>query len=252
MLTWTNTIAGTPTGGTVFSAAPAILQGGSSTPYVFPFLATGRDNTISSVGGGGTKFNQSTRTASLCYMVGLKENIQIQVANGLPWQWRRICFNYKGGQTLNGTIPSGSASFSPSIETSAGYTRPINGLNQTQQTPFFGLLFQGVSGLDWSDPFTAKVDTERISLKFDKTCTIASGNEEGVIRRYDRWHKMGHNLMYDDDESGGSMVPSFASVTSKVGMGDYWVIDMFKPRVGSATSDQLLFNCESTLYWHEK
>lgn len=252
MLTWTNTTASAPAGGTTFASQPAILVGGSATPYVFPWLSTGRDNTLGSAGGGATKFQDATRTSSLCYMVGLKEAIEIQVANGLPWQWRRICFTYKGGQTLNGTIPAGSSTFSPSIETSSGYTRAVNSLTTAQQTPFFGLLFQGAVGQDWQDPFTAKVDTERISLKYDKTCTIASGNEEGVIRRYNRWHKMGHNLMYDDDEAGGSKVPSFTSVDSKIGMGDYWVIDIIKPRVGSTSTDQLLFNAESTLYWHER
>lgn len=252
MLTWTNTTSSTPAGGTTYASTPAILVGGSATPYVFPWISTARDNTTNAAGGVGNKFYQSTRTASLCYMVGLKENIEIQVANGLPWQWRRICFTAKGGQTLNGTIPSGSGTFAPSIETSSGYTRAINSLSTAQQTPFFGLLFQGVVGVDWQDPLTAKVDTERLGLKYDKTITIASGNEEGVIRRYNRWHKMGHNLMYDDDESGGSMIPAFASVDSKIGMGDYWVIDIIKPRVGSTSSDSLLFNSESTLYWHEK
>lgn len=252
MLTWTNTTAAAPAGGTAYASNPAILVGGSATPYVFPWICTARDNTTNAAGNVGNKFSQATRTSSLCYMVGLKEAIEIQVANGLPWQWRRICFTYKGGQTLNGVIPSASTSFAPSIETSNGFTRPVNSLNTGQQTTFFNLLFQGAQNIDWSDAMTAKIDTERLTLKYDKVMTIASGNEEGVIRRYNRWHNMGHNLLYDDDESGGSMVPAFTSVDSKIGMGDYWVIDIIKPRVGSASTDQLLFNAESTLYWHER
>jgi hypothetical protein len=252
MMNYTNVTASQQTGGGTFLSTPSIITGGSSTPFVSVFCSTGRDNQTASTGRVGNKFDVSTRTSSLCYMVGLKEAIEIQVADGMPWQWRRICFTYKGGPTINGYLPTSSSSFYTSLNTTFGYTRVVNGLALAEQSTFFALLFQGVRSTDWTDPLTAKVDTERVSLKYDKTCTIASGNEQGTIRRYNRWHPMRHNLMYDDDESGGTTSASGYSVQSKVGMGDYWVIDIIKPRVGSTVSNQLLFNTESTLYWHEK
>jgi len=252
MLTYTNVSAASQTGSTSYLSTPAIITGGSSTPFVAVWCATARDNLANSGGTKGTKFDQASRTATSCYMVGLKEVIEIQVADGLPWQWRRVCFTVKGGQTLGGNLPNASTSYAPSLETSAGYVRVINGLTQSQQNNLFALLFQGALNSDWADPLTAKVDTERVSLKYDKTCTVASGNEQGTIRKYNRWHPMRKNLMYDDDESGGITGAVGYSVGSKVGMGDYWVIDIIKPRVGSSTSQQFLFNCESTLYWHEK
>lgn len=253
MMTYTNTTAAAQTGGTTYATTPAIIVGGSSTPYVAAYCATARDNiTVSGGGAKGTKFDASTRTASSCYMVGLKECIEIQVADGLPWQWRRICFTYKGSQTLNGNLPVPSGSFSPALLTSSGYVRVINGLTQSQQNNMFALLFQGSLNADWADPLTAKVDTERVSLKYDKVCTVASGNEQGVIRKYNRWHPMRKNLMYDEDELGGTTSGVAYSVNSRIGMGDYWVIDIIKPRVGSSATNQLLFNAESTLYWHEK
>lgn len=252
MMTYTNVSAAAQTGSGTYLSTPAIITGGSATPFVAVWCATSRDNTTSSTDRIGNKFDVSTRTSSSCYMVGLKEAIEIQVSDGVPWQWRRMCFTYKGSNTLSGYIPAATSSFYPALETSNGYTRVINGLTQAQQTTFFGLLFQGAQNADWADPLTAKLDSERLSVKYDKVCTIASGNEEGVIRRYNRWHPMRHNLMYDDDERGGQTGAGAYSVQSKIGMGDYWVIDIIKPRVGSVAANQLLFNCESSLYWHEK
>nr|QVW56441.1 MAG: capsid protein [Gemycircularvirus] len=251
MMTFTNTTAAAAWDGATYNAAPAILSGAAPL-YVFPFCATGRDATTNSSSGKPNKFDQATRTASLCYMVGLKESIEIQCADGLPWQWRRICFTYKGGQTLNNYLPTPSGTYAPIKETSSGFTRVLNSLNPTNQGTFFSLLFQGLQSNDWSDPMTAKVDTERLTLKYDKTITIASGNEEGVIRKYSRYHPMGKNLMYDDDEAGGSMQTNFTSVESKAGMGDYWVIDIIKPRMSAVAGNQLSINMETTLYWHER
>lgn len=254
MLTWTNTTAANPSGGTTYSANPAILAGGSPTIYCFPFCATARDNTtgVGGTNGAGIKYDASTRTSTTCYMVGLKERLEIQVADGLPWQWRRICFTAKGKATLNSALPTPGSSFAPTIEISVGFTRVINGLNATQQSAFYALLFQGTFNDDWVDPMTAQLDRERITVKYDKTCTIASGNEDGVIRAYNRWHPMRHNLVYDDDETGGTTTPAAFSALGKAGMGDYWVVDFFKPRIGSSSTNQLSFNAESTLYWHEK
>lgn len=252
MLSYTNSTATAQSGGTAYGIQPAIVTGGSQFPAVFVWCATARDNNRNNTTNPGTKFDQATRTASSCYMVGLKEKLEVQVTDGLPWQWRRICFTLKGGNTLNGTLPGPSTSFATSIETSSGYVRALNQLGASLRNNFYGQLFQGSESIDWQDPLIAKVDTKRVTLKYDKTITIASGNEAGVIRAYSRYHPMKHNLEYDDDESGGGMVAAGYSVDSKVGMGDYWVIDIFRPRAGSSSSNQLSFSTESTLYWHEK
>lgn len=253
MLSYTNSTSSSQSGSATYAQSPAIITGGTSVPAMFVWCATARDNVKQLPNPApGTKFDYSTRTASSCYMVGLKENIEIQVADGLPWQWRRLCFTFKGGSTAAGFLPSPSSGFSPDLETSVGYVRLLNQLPTPSRTSFYQLLFQGVEGTDWNDPLTAKVDNQRVTLKYDKIMTVASGNEDGVIRAHKRYHPMGHNIEYDDDESGGGMNTSKYSVTGKVGMGDYWVIDFFRPRTGSTSSNQMLFNCESTLYWHEK
>lgn len=252
MLTLTNSTSTSQSGGTTYLQTPAILTGGSSTPAVFAWCATARGNNVATGGPKGTKFDVASRTASDCYMVGLKESIEVQVADGLPWQWRRICFTFKGGPTAAGYLPTGSSTWSPATIASNGYVRVLNQLTSAQQETFFQLVMQGAQAVDWTDHLTAKTDTERITVKYDKTITIASGNEEGVIRKYNRWHPMRHTLMYDDDEKGGITEPIGWSTESRRGMGDYWVVDIIKPRVGSVSANQMLLNCESTLYWHER
>lgn len=251
MMSWSNVTVDNPGGAPTYQVNPAILKGGSSEPYVLAWCATARNNETNNANPG-TKFDQATRTSSHCYMVGLKENIQIQILSGLPWQWRRICFTFKGKNTLGGYLPAISSTWQPYSETSSGYQRTLNNVPSTSVTDFFNLLFQGRFNTDWKDPMIAQADPQRITVKYDKVTTVASGNEQGVIRKYPRWHPMRKNLEYDDDEQGGGMGASHFSVESKLGMGDYWIIDIIVPRVGSNADDLATFGTESTLYWHER
>lgn len=254
MLTYTNSTASTQTGGTTYSTTlPAVVTGGQNvnTAACFLWCATARDNTTSSTNAKGTKFDQSTRTSSTPYMIGLKEAIEIQVSTGMPWQWRRICFTVKGNVGLATTT-----SFTVATELSNGYVRVVN---QVPGDPgggeayiLYEMLFRGQHTSDWNDVMTAKVDTTRVTLKYDKTTTLASGNEDGFIRKYNRWHDMHKTLAYNDDELGGAMTARTFSTTGRAGMGDYYVLDLFRARTGSTNSDQLSFRPEATLYWHEK
>lgn len=252
LLPWSNSVAAAQSGSTTYTTNAAIITGGSADPAVFLYCPTARDNTLAAGGNKGTKFDVSTRTSSVCYMVGLSEQIQVMCVDALPWEWRRICFTSKGGSTLSSVLAPPSASFSPAIETSAGYTRVLNQLLTTDRPNFYGLFFSGQQNVDWVDPLLAKVDNDRVTVKYDKTIILASANEDGFIKKYSRYHRMGHNLVYDDDDIGGSTIGAAYSTRSKAGMGDYWIVDFFRPRAGSAASNQLSFGVESTLYWHER
>ena len=48
---------------------------------------------------------------------------------------------------------------------------------------------KSAGNIDWQDPTTAKVDTRRVTLHYDKTVTINSGNSNGVFRTFKRWHQ---------------------------------------------------------------
>lgn len=246
MLIATNVVSPRNPANTTYTAQPAILTGGSADEYMFAWLATYRTYDPNyQPAARGTKFQQATRTAQTCYMVGLKETIEIQTSTNCPWQWRRICFTQK---TSAFTPLPGQNLF---LLGSNGFQRVVNEVNGAKDS-LYRALFQGYGGADWNDPMTAKTDPLRVTIKYDKTITFQSPNDSGTIRAYKRWHPMGKNLVYDDDERGGDEEASGFSVQSKAGMGDYYVIDIFRPRVGSTTTDQLLFRPQSTLYWHEK
>lgn len=260
MMSWTNSTASNQAGGATYSNSAAVINGSApdSTAQVFLWNATARDNTVAYAASNptaGTIFNSATRTSSTPYMVGLSERIEIQCNTGMPWQWRRICFTMKG-PSLVPTSTASSAVFSTNAETSNGWARMMNQvLGNPGQNPMYGLmvpLFKGQVGSDWIDPMTAPTDNSRVTIKYDKIVTLASGNEDGFIRTYKRWHPMKQTIVYDDDETGGGTTVSVQSTEGKAGMGDYYVMDMFRARQGSAVSDQLTVRPQSTLYWHEK
>lgn len=242
---YTNQTLAGPT--TTYTNTSALLAGGSANAFAFIWASTARDNALGT-GGAGTVFDPSTRTATTCFMRGLSEKVEIQVTDGLPWQWRRICFTAKGLQLLL----TESDSFKLSFENSNGYQRVVNPMSGTNQVAVESFLFKGKVNVDWYDQLTAPLDNSRVTIKYDKTITIASGNEEGCIRKYNRWMPMNHNLVYDDDEDGGGVDADHYSVQGKSGMGDYYVIDYFRPRDGSSTDNHLAFTPQSTLYWHER
>lgn len=232
---------------TSYTATDAVMSGGQ-VPYIIPWVATARNQTTNGTKSG-TLATSATRTSTTCYIRGLREDIEINVFTGVPWQWRRIVFFAKGFPNAVGSPGSNFYWFNITAE---GYRRTVNEIYGSYQTVLQSFLFKGQEGSDWNDLMIAPIDTSRISVVYDKTRTIASGNEEGVIRKYKMWHGVNKNLVYDDDEFGGDEVTSNLSTLSKQGCGDLLVVDIFKPRAGSAGEDRLAFKPNATLYWHEK
>jgi len=257
MMPVTNITTSGQSGSAAYLYQPAVINGGlpGPNPAQFPMVwcATARDYEYTPGSGAGSVGNSATRTAQTCYMRGLKENIEIQISDGLPWQWRRICFTYRNLTTiLPNSVVAGSA-FQGRAKFTSGYARVMNLIPTSALVDAFeAILFKGAKDQDWKDPMIAPVDTLRVDVKSDRTITIASGNEDGVIRKYSRWYPMNKNLVYADDEFGGGFNASEYSVSDKRGMGDYYICDYFAPRAGSSTSNQLRVSMNSTLYWHEK
>lgn len=257
MMSYTNSTSSGQVGGSQYSNAAAVITGQSSVanPATFLWCATARDNSVAYPGNPGNRFTPATRTSSTPYMIGLKESIEIQCNNGVPWQWRRICFTMKGNSIVPSSATTGSV-FNNYIENNNGFQRVMNQVPGTvgvnPQFNLYAFLFKGAVGVDWLDPLTASTDNSRLTIKYDKTTSLASGNEDGFIRKYNRWHPMYKTLVYDDDESGGAEVANVLSTLGRAGMGDYYVVDIFRARDGAANSDQLSVRPSSTLYWHEK
>lgn len=247
MLSLTNVIAGR-TRPTTYTAGDAILQGGSPQPYFFVWCATGRTADVGTISGFGTKYLESSRSSTTCFMRGLREHIEIQTSTGLPWQWRRMVITMKG---YNNLLTPANNFFLNNL-TSNGWRRTVNEVYGDNLAATTSIIFAGQENQDWDDPLTAKLDTSRVGVLYDRVRTVATGNSNGIIRRYKFWHAFNKNLVYNDDEAGGSELSQAYSTFSKAGMGDAIVIDVIKPLGGSATSDQMLFRPNSTLYWHEK
>lgn len=225
----------------------------------FLYCPTARDLT-NGAGNLGSIAQQAVRTSTACYMRGLAENLRIQTSSGIPWFHRRICFTNKGpapfviratadpGPTPNPSVPfyDGPQGMQR-LWLNMSLNNMPNTINERE-----GVIFKGSQGLDWNDPIVAPLDTSRITVKYDKTWTIKSGNERGTVFERKLWHPMNKTLVYDDDEAGDTESTSFLSTDSKAGMGDYYVYDIIQPGTGAVASDVILIQSNSTLYWHEK
>lgn len=250
MLSWSNTAS---TGASQAVASGPAYVNGVGTGF-FLWNATAMD-LLAGNGAANVITQESARTSTTCYMRGLSEHVRIQTSSGLPWFWRRICFTIKGGFNV-------PADATPT-QTVRTYQDTTNGMerlwfnNDVNNTPnlknsLAAVIFKGSQGADWNDFIVAPVDTRRITVKYDKTMTIRSGNANGTVREKKLWHPMNHNLVYDDDEAGDVETGAYVSTASKAGMGDYYVLDMIGAGTGGTTSDLILIQANSTLYWHEK
>ncbi|ASM93486.1 capsid [Lupine feces-associated gemycircularvirus 1] len=248
MLSWSNT---NPSGGSQTTAlGPAYVN--ASTGGLFLFCPTAQN--LNTAGGANLAIDVSERTASTCYMKGFSEHIRIQTSSPIPWFWRRICFTVKGYPFSSSTSPTNSEA--TYLDTTNRLERLWLNIGINNSTTFYNsitsLLFKGVSQKDWTDPLIAPLDTSRVTVKFDKTWTIKSGNAAGAVTERKHYFPMNHNLVYDDDENGAAMTTSYYSVDSKAGMGDYFIMDYFSAGTGGGIGDLIRIDSNATLYWHEK
>lgn len=254
MLTWTNTSA---TGAQTTPGPRPFTVNGARTGWTV-YCPTAR--TLLTNGVTNQLIDEADRTAHTCYMVAFNEQIKIQTSSAVPWLWRRICFTLKDTDGPFQIIqPGDTAPTAPGMsfaDTSNGMTRTYLdvGINNIPNTFVAqrNLLFKGQEGLDWNDTMTAPIDTTRVTLKYDRKISLYSGNTSGCFREFKRSHVMKKNLTYNDDETGPNEQGSYFSTSSKMGMGDYFIVDIFQPGFGSSSTDLLALTSTSTLYWHEK
>nr|QJB18625.1 MAG: capsid protein [Genomoviridae sp.] len=245
MQCFTNIRAGQDTdGGTLFASDVPTLEGGRM--YIMPWIATARRAE-------GAAPLQASRTKTEVYWRGVKERVQIQTNNGTPWQWRRICFTAKRSDLRNRS--TGSFGWAITGPVNLGWMRAVNDVAFSAPdiaNSMLDLMFDGNQGVDWSNYFTAKVDPESVTVKYDRTIIINPGNDSGVMKNYSMWHGMNKNLQYDDDENGNTMNFSPFSTAGKRGMGDYYIVDFIESGSGGNADDRLSFHPQATAYWHEK
>lgn len=255
MLSWSNTDANGASA--TIALNTAFITGAQQGAQHFLFNPTAM-NLNDTNGAAANPVNAAMRTSSTCYMRGFSEHLRIQTNTSIPWFHRRICFTSRGTSPFNALNPKDvqKQAFGPSIDTSQGMERAwfnasINTMDLTIGERY-GLLFKGTINRDWNDVILAPIDTTRVDLKFDKTWTIRTGNQQGALIERKLWHPMNKNLVYDDDENGEVESSSYYSVNSKQGMGDYYILDLFQPGLGAGANDVMNIFSNSTLYWHER
>lgn len=237
-----------PSGATVDASGPRF--------QVFGFTATARTIDTSNTAGEANVNDDATRTATRCFMRGIKERLKYETTSGRSYLHRRICLTFMGQEFIK--RESDGLTGSLWQESSAGYVRALTnvlGIGSDTETwnQMAQVIFKGQVNEDWSDLITAKVDNQRVKLMYDRTYTIRSGNDTGIQKERKLWHAMNKTLIYNDDEAGGSKLPSELSANNRQSMGDYYIFDIFD--VGEAPvdeGDQLGFAVQATLYWHER
>lgn len=250
MLPYTNTALDVTEGGTTYLPDAAKLHVNHT--YVFAWMPTARSLFNAENKGNNTITQTAARTASTCFMRGLKEKISFNLLENEPFKWRRICFTIKDQQLYSlagpGKVLYGAES------TLGGYVRVLNSVTGTDlYEALQNVVFKGIINRDWNDPFTAPVDTARISLRYDKTRSLNPGSDGGTVRTFNLWHPMNKNLVYDDDETGDLISDNSFSTGGKAGMGDYFVLDFISGYAAEDSNDlSATFSPEATLYWHEK
>lgn len=214
-----------------------------------PWIATARVPITSN------RDNEADRTATQCYMRGLSETLRLSSLSPDQWEWRRICFTLRG--------PAISSFQTLYYYTGAGFYRlSYNASNDASgqnaaavQQAVYDKLFKGTYQSDWDDPMLAQVDNTRVDIKYDKIKMLKSGNSNPHERVTKLWMPMNKNLYYDDDQAGAGTNFNPLSVNDKRGMGDYYVIDLFRCTNISNTGTPapgLAITYSSELYWYEK
>lgn len=191
--------------------------------------------------------SDSKRGKANTFMVGLKEEHHFETQTGSPWEWRQIVFTAKG----MGQLPWVDSYVAFNGNTS-GYMRGTREMAPVAQDVLTDILFRGTEGVDWVGYMNAPVDNRRFTILRDRTRQIRSGNEVGTLRKYNDWLPMRKSLVYDDDEQGAEQEAKRWSTLSKRGMGDVFVVDMFRTIVTSDEADLLIWRPNAILYWHER
>lgn len=255
MLSWSNTTATGASQTTQVGSAFVSGANAGSSVGLFLFSPTAMDLTSPT---SHIIAQDAGRTSRVCWMKGFSEHLRIQTSSPLPWFHRRICFTSKGPSPFSNNVTSDTPTqpYAPYIETSNGlerlwFNQVVNSMGNTSAAQL-SLLFKGEVNKDWNDYILAPIDTSRVTLRYDKTWTIKSGNNTGNIVERKLYHPMNKTLVYDDDESGVAESSSHYSVDSRAGMGDYYIMDIIQPGIGATSTDLINIVANSTMYWHER
>lgn len=213
--------------------------------YIIPYVASFQDIEANS-----TVYPiNSYRSRSDVFLRGYKEKLSLLSNSPAQWVLRRCVFHFKGTRITSQTSSTSPLWFK---DTTAGFTRSCTQANGTALgSQLTTTMFRGMASRDWNDYFTAPLDTNTITVKYDKTFNFTSGNSSPFERNLKFWHGVNKNFYYRDDEAGASEVTSGLSQEGNKGCGDLYIVDFWRCSTGTA-DNALSVNLEGTLYWHER
>jgi len=238
-------------GGTRIVAQPMSTAGQYFSAH-FIWCATARANEDGGFDGPSNINQEASRTATDCYIRGVKENISIQTHGAASWFWRRIVFTMFGDNQLRADDGNVHVPYNSSDDT--GVTRLVGRFDadNTFSENIQSLVFRGVEGSDWIDPITAPLDTRRIKIVRDVKQNIRSGNDFGTTKNMKRWYPINKTLRYNEEQKGGHQTGSLLSSLDSTSMGDLYIYDIFQNARHASEQDWIDFSPEATLYWHER
>lgn len=245
MLSVTNVDEANPSGGGPEIAQPKDMVGGTGTFYSSIWIPTARPAQENTAIKGAPL--SPMRQSSTIFARGVKETILLETSTPRPWRWRRICFWLKGDIIADNPDPATSQFFR--FNSTLGMVRLSNAIGSGFPAEY---MFKGTNQIDWTDVFTAPIDTTHIQPVYDKTMTLRSGSTAGMSQTIKLWHPMNKNIVYDDEERGFTTAPSPLAAQGRRGAGDYYIYDVFQVATGSTDQDILRFQPNATFYWHEK
>lgn len=248
--------AGTLTGSsaTIYSAATNATYGNTHIFFTSPSARTLVPNNAYFV---------ASRTSSNPFITGISERYHLIPNDGSLWEHRRIVFAHKN-LALLGIVSANQAQLRAQTDAAGTTYRKLVDLSGQNSGDYTGVLtaiydyvFRGIYTTDWQDPMTAPVDRRRVTVLADKRCVVRSGNAAPAPRLKKYWTRVNKTIVYDDEENGINISPSWYSTSTKQGLGDIYVLDLFvcrAPLVSGTTASSSTLNISSTqtLYWREK
>nr|QXN75552.1 MAG: capsid protein [Genomoviridae sp.] len=198
---------------------------------------------------------EADRHKSRVYFRGVQERLSFETNTDAHWIHRRVVF-LDQGETMRQYMPPDTAQ---TLLGQAGYVRPmwavLNAAGATEPgatswNEISDEIFDGSHSLDWSNHMTAKMDSQKVKVLYDRISPIRSGNDRGTWKIRKMWHPVNRTLVYDDDQQGNEINTSPWSAGTRQSCGDVIVMDLFTCADGTET-DELRMGSEATVYWHE-
>lgn len=178
------------------------------------------------------------RNSSSIYFRGFRDSMDFRTVDGVPWKHRRIVV----GASLNVVDTMG-------VNTSNYQdTGRLWRMNQPSYYAFLEVIMRGTQGVDWVDPFTAKIDTNRVTVYHDKVYSATPATTSGAYKVRKFWHPVNKTITYDDEENGATNNSSpWARLES--GNQNIYCLDILAGSSGAIAGN---INFQSTSYWHER